>query len=198
MYNKILLINGAKRAGKDTFYNLFSNLILGHCGRYAFADELKKELRPFILDQYAIDLLDPALDSQTEKKELIRPLMIAHGEVRRKQDKNYWIKKVINSISDEFDERIIPNFKQNIAVITDCRYLNEYQAFVDAFGKDVVRLVRIERPNFILAPEPTEIANNKMLDDSVDYFLRWPEANGDINSLKLYVEDVISVMSYNI
>ena len=75
--NTIIGISGVAGAGKDTFFNLLSQY--APCRKYSLADELKKELNQWCRMHYGID-------SQTctrEEKEIIRPLLVFHGALKR-------------------------------------------------------------------------------------------------------------------
>lgn len=117
MNTTIIGFSGAAQAGKDTACNILL-AELEKCNpsinvvRYAFADELKMEVRNFCISQYDIN----PFNLSPKDKELIRPLLIFHGNIMRHFDEDYWLKKVIDKI-----ERNEPD----IAIITDVRYENE-------------------------------------------------------------------------
>ena len=51
--NRIIGVSGVAGVGKDTFFQLLSEVI--PCKRYALADELKKEVRQWTRLHYGID-----------------------------------------------------------------------------------------------------------------------------------------------
>lgn len=111
--NRIIGIAGYGGVGKDTLADQIVSYYGDHkCSRFAFADELKMEIRDFIFSQYHFDILN----CEREQKEEVRDLLVFWGEKRRKEDPGYWLKKVI---------RKLYNSSSEINIITDVRYQNE-------------------------------------------------------------------------
>ena len=117
--NKPVLIGvgGISRAGKDTFVKV-AHKILHQYGytsfRLAFADALKDEINPFLEQYYGIS----AWTDKTEEKNIIRPLLVAHGCQMRVLYPNYWI--------DKLDEKVRSDFlNTDVVFISDCRFPNE-------------------------------------------------------------------------
>ena len=71
--NRIIGVSGVAGVGKDTFFQLLSEII--PCKRYALADELKKEVRQWTKLHYGID----SFDCTIEEKNLIRPFLVEHA-----------------------------------------------------------------------------------------------------------------------
>ena len=89
----VIGLAGVAKSGKDTFYKLLSDQLNGkaECKRLAFADELKEDLKPLLVERFNID---PTNTTEHEKS-LIRPLLVAYGtDLARNIDKEYWIKKI--------------------------------------------------------------------------------------------------------
>jgi hypothetical protein len=130
MQKRVIGFCGKMRVGKDTACKLL------HCQRYAFADELKNEIRQFLLDKFNIDVFH----CNEQQKEMIRPLLVGLGESRRNQDNDYWVKKVMESILEDAYE---------LCGVTDVRYANEIEQllFLKQFGYDV-QIVRIHRQGY--------------------------------------------------
>jgi hypothetical protein len=120
-------LSGLAGAGKDLFCQLLIDSFqqLGiKAKRYALADELKLELRNFMIQNYGIDVLN----CSREEKELIRPLLVFHGNFRRnKSEGRCWTSRLENTIKDEYPD---------VAIITDIRY--------DQFEKDEVYWLKEE------------------------------------------------------
>lgn len=122
---KLIAIVGQKGHGKDTVCSMIQNKLHSRIvERFAFGDFLKGE----IADACGVSI--PYINQQ---KPLFRPILQWWGtEFRRGQDENYWTNKarraIIKSIHD-------------LAVITDCRFLNE-AAMVRDMGGILVRVVR--------------------------------------------------------
>lgn len=115
-----VLISGTARSGKDFLTQSFikqfaANGILAR--RYAFADELKRQLDPLLL----LNLDISAFTEQAEEKKLIRPILLAWGQICRNIDPDHWVKGVAKKIKDFY--------KPHIAIISDVRYLNEFEYF---------------------------------------------------------------------
>ena len=137
---KVIALGSTRMVGKDTFYALLCN-----CSpkfyRIAFADHLKYMINPLCRELFAHKIVNELSPSE---KEIIRPVMISVGEAARKIDQDFWIKKAYQLISLNTDAYSIP-------VITDMRYLNEYNYFKNIYG-DSFLFIDINR---VGAPEPT-------------------------------------------
>jgi hypothetical protein len=114
--NTLIGLTGFATSGKDTFYKLCAEKIGPDiCHRYAFADILKDECDPFLLEHVGIS----AHTSDPEQKELIRPLLVTYGtHIRRKLDQNCWINKLHKKIVKD-------NMHNSFLFITDVRFENE-------------------------------------------------------------------------
>jgi hypothetical protein len=118
--------------------------------RYAFADDLKKEInemaqdsggmqRLFLLLRETMGLprwvqydLDAPMDDPMSPLGKQRTLLQWWGgEYRRGQDKEYWIKKLIKKLEED---------KPQIALVTDLRYLNEFR-LCEEYG-ETIKIVR--------------------------------------------------------
>lgn len=104
---------GYSKAGKDTL----AELVKDKFTRKAFADELKSEVG-FMLNALGIEA-----DLWGKDKEHYRDLLVAWGRIRRSEDKNYWVKEVLSTLS-----------AGRSYVITDVRYVNEVEAIQNAGG----------------------------------------------------------------
>jgi len=117
MSNFIVSIAGKARSGKDSICQAFIKQLADNgilAKRYAFADELKKELDPLILFNFGIS----AFTEDEEEKKLIRPLLVTYGtELWRKVDLDHWIKKVEAAIKND------P--RPHVACVSDTRFPNE-------------------------------------------------------------------------
>jgi hypothetical protein len=82
--------------------------------RIAFADELKADLFTLIWEKTGINvfLCTP------EEKEIVRPFLVAYGEMMRAINANYWVDRAWATIGRHDDP---------VTVITDCRYPNEVE-----------------------------------------------------------------------
>lgn len=114
---------GAALSGKDT---LAKALISRGWYRGAFADKLKEQCEPTIGKSFVA--MSPA------EKEFWRPLLVTVGELRRKQNPNYWI--------DEMQSHLWQHVEPGRpVVVTDVRYTNEVQ-WIQRQGGVVALLIR--------------------------------------------------------
>lgn len=155
----VIAISGSRCVGKDT---MFTNLkvLNSKFYRFAFAEMLKDDMYDFIDKQFDIDVFNPS----PVEKELIRPLLICYGTIRRNQNINYWVEKLLHDISTFDDTTIIP-------CIVDLRFLNELDVLRKTYGKNLVH-IHLERIN---SPIPTadELENGPILASRSDYKLTW-------------------------
>ena len=125
----ILGLCGLARSGKDSFFRFaeeYYNKQNIECKRFAFADELKEEVDDFLMTHFQLS----AFTNNPEEKNIIRPMLVTHGMMKRKISKGeYWINKI--------EDKAINYSKQNkIAVITDVRFENEID-WINKNGKSI-------------------------------------------------------------
>jgi hypothetical protein len=142
MAKHVIMICGFARAGKDTFAK---GLIAGATNRVltlAFADSLK----------YALGAATKELDLDvnymlTENKLQDRDLLVEFGRAMRRRDKDVFAHRIRN---------VIANCEADLTwVITDWRYLNEYNVIREACDEKAIKLhtVRIVRHGWQAANE---------------------------------------------
>jgi hypothetical protein len=163
-------ITGVARSGKDTFYSILSKYLESKglkSQRIAFADNLKKELRPFVKDNFKIDL-----NSCTpEEKEIVRPLMVAYGKCRRSQTQGqYWVSLLDEDVKKLQKENIIP-------IITDVRYIeykgDEY-SWLKKYNGILIHLSRkLDDGSLIQPANIEEKANDNKLKNVADLTISW-------------------------
>lgn len=114
----VIGVGGFARSGKDLFVKIAKNILKknGYSSvKLAFADALKEEIDPFLIEHYGIS----AWTDDTEEKNIIRPYLVAHGCGKRKMSNGkYWVNKI-----DEALETI--HFNEDVVFISDCRFPNE-------------------------------------------------------------------------
>ena len=113
MDKRIIGLGSRARVGKDWA----AEFLIRHYGeknvaKIAFADQLKVDLFQLIHERTGVNVFSP---TDTQKK-LIRPLLVAYGEMMRGVREDYWVDQAFARAS-VMDEALI--------VITDCRYPNE-------------------------------------------------------------------------
>jgi hypothetical protein len=136
---KLIGLCGVAGSGKDTFFTIASEILSKNnvnTLRHSLALQLKKELSPFLKEQLNID---PFTENRDEKT-LIRGVMSAWGQLRRKQTPSYWL----NSIEKDFDKNVV-NF------ITDVRYENEVD-YIHNKGGAVLYIERFDKNMNVIAP----------------------------------------------
>lgn len=159
----IVGICGVARCGKDTTYNIFNEILSKKgktCRRFAFADQIKEELKPLLESNFDIN----PFDCDNETKEKIRPLMVAYGtHLARSLDENHWIKKLSKNIQSQ------PN--TDYKFITDVRYENEINFLRSNFKNSYI--IYVEREGFNPMNEEEE-ENCPKLKSRADYIIKWP------------------------
>ncbi len=133
---KIILLNAAPRAGKDTLAN-FLEMSEG-IKHYKYAKKVRDVasiLYPKInfWDESIKDLPQESLSFQTPREILIK---VGTKAVRNFVSQTAWV----DALADE-----IENDNENVVVISDCGYQNEVDVMVDRFGANNVLLIQIYR-----------------------------------------------------
>lgn len=177
----IIGICGVARSGKDTTYNLFNKALLKRnktSERFAFADQIKYELKPLLEENFNIN----PFDCDDDTKEKIRPLMVAYGtHLARALDENHWIKR----LSQRIKSKSIADYQ----FITDVRYENEINFLRSNFDKSYI--IYVEREGFKPINEEEEINCPKLRSRS-DYVINWPSFNEAESEGYPYVEKIIN------
>lgn len=190
----IVMLSGKARSGKDTVFNILSEF--SHTQiftdrqiiRYAFADRLK-EIAKKIFNWNGV------------KDEDGRFLLICIGQILRGDIRNLLrkytglknIEKIVfykKVLSDYFDfdrniwvdtvaNQIQMNYNLNeIPVITDWRFKNEYYRMAMRFGFDEIVTLRINRPESLYLDDPSE---TELDDFTFNYII---ENNGSLEDLQ--------------
>lgn len=145
MMKYIVLVNGFSNSGKDTFSDFLvksgSNFV-----KYAFADELKH----YISDKYNIDY-KLTLTQEGKNTHInivnctVRELLISEAKKMVKQNHNFYAMKLAEKI--KFTNKIQDYRGELIGsvVISDWRFINEYECIVNEFKNYKIITVRINR-----------------------------------------------------
>lgn len=142
-------VSGVATAGKDTFFVYFQEYLSIHgikAKRFALADELKRDLEPFLSQKFGID----AFTQNKEQKNLIRPLMVAYGRARRIQSKGtYWTSILTPKIEQAIRDGYVP-------IVTDIRYcefeMDELPWMKQRIGGAVIHVERLDENGKIIPP----------------------------------------------
>lgn len=180
----IFLLSGWRTVGKDTFFNEYSKfgffegidffnennirwyvyrkkgitkniLSLKNPQRFAFADKLKKEVSKI----YNVKNDDNYKEKIIFEGKTFRDLCIFHGTKRREENIDYWCEKFLKNYkkSDEF-------------IITDFRFINEYEFMKKNFGEEVIT-IRLNRSSVPIPLPLTERSEHELDNFDFDYQL---------------------------
>ena len=163
-------IAGVAGSGKDTFAEIIkkvfeSNGFEVNC--LSFAKKLKEEVAEVSKNMYGID----TTNCTREEKNLIRPLLLAHGAIMREKTKGqYWIDGIKDLVSND-----------KINIITDVRFC-EYECdevdWIQSNNGIVVHITRFFEENgeriYISPDNEYERRNNKILKNRANYSFSWP------------------------
>jgi len=185
----VIGVGGLARSGKDTFVKIAKKILKenGYSSiKLAFADELKKEIGLFLKEYYDIN----SWTDITEEKNLIRPLLVAHGCQKRIQTNGtYWIDKIDYLIGAHHNSHIInPKEAVDVVFISDCRFPNEVDWVHNKWGGWFVHLKKYtvlhdRRPllnewlfAYDGAPNEEEAKNDPLCEKNADYNLKMENA----------------------
>lgn len=159
---KIVGLVGKKHSGKDTFYlnclelHLEGKLSL-YPKRFAFADELKKEVAK---------ANDITVEQINKDKQAYRSRLQDIGVAKRREDKEFWVKALASSlISYEGLKENVPT----LAIITDVRFINEAE-FIKSIDGKLIRIIRTETDD----AGDTHISETELTQINYDYPLNNP------------------------
>lgn len=163
-------ITGVATSGKDTLFKLIQAYFISKnlvAKRFALADILKKDLEPFVAEKFNLDIFN--LDQET--KELVRPILVAYGKIKRlNSNGRYWIEKLNPKIEEIKNKKIIP-------IITDIRY-QEYEKDECFWLKEeqnglLIHISRFYNDKQIPPANLEEEKNDKILNKNSDYSISW-------------------------
>lgn len=185
---KILQITGHATAGKDTLFNALDTLRPGLFRRYAFADELKRELDPICAGMFNRKHVK---DLTASEKKIFRPVLISVGCAWREIDPLHWVKMVDKKI--EWDRGMLNN--DFIPVVNDTRFSNEHQYFVEKYGADQVSLIEVVRTDSTSTPPEEELKNQPFLSERANYRVEWPTLlPAEMDKINSYAEKLLKTM----
>ena len=181
----LILLAGRARAGKDTFANLLTERVQRDgrtMTRLAYADELKREIDPFLKLRHGIS----AWTQDNAEKAIIRPDLVAWGKMRRNENPDYWIRKVAPAATEALRNG-------NVVVLTDNRYGNEAK-WGQFLGGKVVYIERtLPDGSIVPAANEEEATNDPDVRAAADIFVKWDTL--PLDKLSQIVDDVWSQVS---
>jgi len=160
-------ITGVATSGKDTLFNFLHKKFKEkgiQCKRYALADLLKKKIKPFIKEEFNIDINNLS----AKEKESIRPVLVIYGKIKREQSNGrYWI--------DLLDENIDKN--TSIPIVTDIRYAeyekDELHWLINENKGFLVHISRVLNGKIISPANNEEAKNDAILSVKSNYKMIW-------------------------
>lgn len=192
---KIIGISGLARSGKDLFTSVAQTILKENkikSDRYALAYELKSDLKDLIKSKTGIDVFT----ENTQEKNIIRPLLVAYGDVMRKiSEGKYWTQKIEHRIAkSKADVIFITDIRYDIYPEDECTWLKYKQAgklihltkykFAPAPSK---RRISTAKPVKIYdgAPNDHEMLNNPKVKSRADYAFEWEDYSAELGDYKL-------------
>lgn len=171
---KIIGIGGCALVGKDSLYEILSKILKENniiTSRLALADPLKAEVNEFTKNNYNIS----AFTKNPAEKELIRPIFLCHGKIKRSQTNGKYFTSKASSILED-------NIKNNILTIcTDIRYANYSEDEIYWLRSNGGILIHIERTGLDGRPvQPANLdekENDPKICQSSDFKFKWPTTN---------------------
>jgi hypothetical protein len=193
-------VSGFARSGKDLYCDIASNILSMNgyvCKKFSFANCLKSDLEPWILDKYGISVWT----NNEDEKLLIRPFFVAHGCGKRDQTNGvYWVDKVNENINDFV--KGCDGQSKYVVFISDVRFENEthfihskngFVVHVSKFTKTSLDAGRTWDRKFILPPNATEEKNDPLVQKLADFKLQWEDLSF-AGGVKININELVNNM----
>ena len=160
-------IGGLARAGKDTLADCMAKIIEEEYNTkvkvYSFANAIKSQINDFLVESYGIS----AFSQNTEEKQIIRDLLVCHGETMKKiHGKTIWAEIVIDEINQD-DKSVFP-------IIPDVRFDFEVASVQQEEGVVLHIAKQGNKP-----PNKIEATNDPLVQKSSDLCHTWPTYEPD-------------------
>lgn len=190
----IIGITGFARTGKDLYCNIAKNILTMnglHAKRYAFADELKWEVEPFLRNVCGVDVWTDDIKIKTD----IRDFLVWYGTTFwRKREPLRWVSRVEQGIKT--DNHI------DVALVSDVRYPNEGH-WVHANEGWLVHLSKYTKTSpdggrtwekiYQKAPNLEEETNDPIVKKMSDYQIHWEDMSNS-GQVKINMTDLVNNM----
>ena len=160
-------ISGLARSGKDTLAKNLADIIKDNLGLevkiLSFADRIKSQMQDVISKNYNID----PYTENTEEKEIIRDILVSHGETMKKiYGDTIWVDLIIDDIKQSKD-KFFP-------IISDVRFDFEANKVKDNNGL-IIHISKIgNKP-----PNEIEEKNDPLVQKVAHICHSWPELEPD-------------------
>lgn len=166
----VIGLSGFAKVGKDTFCNALIKALVtkGYSAkRFALADELKKKLNPFLIQECGIDIFN----CSPQEKETVRDILVAYGKVKRLQSQGRFWTSIL--------EEIIWKESHDFSIVTDVRY--------DFFPNDEVWWIKSQMSGILIhlnrggikPPNKDEEINDPKIAAQADFDLIFPNLPED-------------------
>jgi len=169
--NKIVLVSGKKRVGKDTFATHF---IDNNYHRIAFADQLKKDYESFMINIMKADA--NLIDCHGIKKESGTGIIKADGKEMTNREGMQWYGQMIkDSFGTFYWVDYVCTYIKNVGgnfIITDVRFPFEIERTVYNLktAYDIIK-VRIKRNTGLIDTHISETAFDNVPENEFDYII---------------------------
>lgn len=203
---KIIGVSGFARSGKDLFAKV-AQIALEKRGlkveKYALAYELKNDLKDLLKNKTTFD----PFTENTEEKNIIRPLLVAYGDVMRKVSQGkYWTHKIEQKIKESSADVIfITDIRYDIYPEDECTWLQNKQGgklvHVTKFKQEPIPSGRRFSQNKIVKIYNSAANDHEMLNDpkvkaKADYAFEWEDCSDKLNGCSLeehpYIADKVN------
>ena len=186
-------LTGLATTGKDLVCAKMGDR--GPVKRVALADNLKKDCRAFLMDKFGIDVNS----CSPSEKELIRPLLVAFGKVRRVQSKGtFWTSQVTDDV--------IESSKTSLVIVTDIRYCdpsfeNDEVFWLKKLGGKLIHIKRHTIVNgekiYVKPPNEDEAKFDPLLQSHADFCIDWPTCLEDKVMLNYHIDLLVRYVNDN-
>lgn len=194
---RIIAVAGFLKSGKDTLCQILLNKCakLGYSAkRIALADALKQEIRPQLIREYGIDILN----CSPEDKEKVRPELIELGRERRLSSEGTFWTSIVSQQIKECDEQIIivPDIRYNVYPEDEAVWVKKNRGTI----VNVSRYSRTEKAGVMTnnrvywEGNEEEQKNAPKVKAVADFFIEWETSPFDIleKSISDISEQIIS------
>lgn len=191
----IIGISGYARSGKDLFTSVAQKILKEHkikSEKFALAYELKNDLKSLIKNKVGIDVFT----DNTQEKSIIRPLLVAYGDVMRKTSEGrYWTRKLEQRISNsKSDVVFVTDIRYDVYPEDECTWLRNKQCgkliHITKFKQGTVPSGKRFSKNKIVkiydeAPNEHELLNNPKVKAKANYAFEWEDCSDKLNGSPL-------------
>jgi len=187
MVPKVIAICGVMRSGKDTIANYI-------CEKYDYkhvkiADTLKKTVS--VLFGFTQEQLECESKDSIDKSWGITPR--AAMQFLGTEIMQYEIQKLLPNIGRKFwiSSVVAKLNSKDVYVISDMRFVHEYEYLVEHFQKENVYVIKVQRPNIVSSQHASEKEFEQIKEDILIV------NDSCISSLQKKIDDLLSVKLNN-